>query len=340
MGWEGEAFSQPLSDWLAAQAGADGVHLEPPSLLPGGAVQQNWALDVTFYGGHLPGRHELVLRTNFQTPLLASRPKAVEFAVLCAVAEAGVTVPEPLWPCEDTAVIGQPFFVMRRLTGDSAARPLVANAKLDSFGSALAEQLARELALVHTLSPNDTRLVTLGKPAESSGLTQIAQWRQWLRDLASDSHVLLGVLDWLARHVPCQERVCLVHRDFRTGNFLVNEGKLTAILDWEFSGWGDPFEDIGWFCAACWRAGGDGLEAGGLASRDVFYRAYEAAGGGLVDVDAVAYWEVMAHVRWTIIARQQGVRAAHGDAPQHELLEAAARVPGLERDIATMIVAA
>lgn len=326
-----------LADWLAARSGADDLHLEPPVLLPGGAVQQNWALDVDFSGGQLPGHQQFALRANFQTPLPASRPKAEEFAVLQAVAVAGVTVPEPLWLCEDAGVIGQPFFVMRRLAGETLARTLVADAARGGFGPALGEQLARELAKVHTMSPDDARLARLGAPPKSSALAQIAQWRTWLDALAPAPNVLADALDWLDHHASHEARTCLVHRDFRSGNFLVDNGQLTAILDWEFAGWGDSHEDIGWFCAACWRAGGDDLEAGGLTSRDAFYRAYAAAGGGPVDAGAVAYWEVMAHVRWAIIARQQGARAAQGDAPQHELLEAAARVPSLERDIAALI---
>ena len=198
---------------------------------------------------------------------------------------------------------------------------------------------ADELPIKGPLSPGDARLNCLGAPPESSALSQIVQWRDWLNALSPGSGVLPTSLDWLACHVPRQRQTSLVHRDFRNGNFLVDHGRLTAILDWEFAGWGDRHEDIGWFCAACWRAGSDELEAGGFASRGVFYRAYETVGGGPVDEDMVAYWEVMAHVRWAIIARQQGMRAEQGDAPQHELLEAAARVAGLERDIATMIAA-
>jgi len=192
---------------------------------------------------------------------------------------------------------------------------------------------------VHSILPNNARLPCLGPPPESSALTQIVQWRGWLNDLAPETSVLADALGWLERYAPPEELTSLVHRDFRSGNFLVDEGELTAILDWEFAGWGDAHEDIGWLCAACWRAGGDDLEAGGLTSRDAFYRAYEAAGGGPVDADAVTYWEIMAYVRWAIIARQQGARAAQGDAPQHELLEAVARVPALERDIAALIAA-
>ncbi len=336
----GESSPHLLVEWLAGHAGAERIDfVEPPALLPGGAVQQNWAFAVVFAGGQMSGRQELVLRTNFQTSLPASRPKTEEFAVLQTVVAAGVTAPEPLWLCEDARIIGRPFFIMGRCNGDAAARPLVAAAAREGFGRALAERLARELALIHSVSSGDARLAGLGRPAASSALTQIAQWRDWLATLTADTTVLTEGLGWLERHAPPQRHTSLVHRDFRSGNFLVDDGRLTAVLDWEFAGWGDPHEDIGWFCAACWRAGADHLEAGGLSAREDFYAAYEAAGGRPVDADAVAFWEVMAHVRWAIIARQQGARAAQGDAPQHELLEAAERVPGLERDIAAMIAA-
>ena len=336
----GGQLLHPLSDWLAVQTQASSVHIDPLVLLPGGAVQQNWALDVEFAGGELPGRQELVLRANFQTPLPASRPKAEEYAVLRAVTAAGVAVPEPLWLCEDREIIGQPFFVMRRLPGEASAPALIAAAARDGFGPALAGQLARELALVHTLAPGDSRLTCLGPPPSSPALAQLAQCRHWLTRLTGNRSTLSAAFDWLERHAPRRGEIRLVHRDFRSSNFLVDRGRLSAVLDWEFAGWGDRHEDIGWFCAACWRAGRNDLEAGGLAARDAFYRAYEAAGGRPVSAPAVAYWEVMAHLRWAIIARQQGARAANGDAPQHELLEAAARVPELERKLAAMIAKA
>ncbi len=68
------------------------------------------------------------------------------------MAAAGVMVPEPLWLCEDTRIIGQPFIVMRRLTGYTAARTLVADAARDGFGPALAGRLAREMALVRRVA--------------------------------------------------------------------------------------------------------------------------------------------------------------------------------------------
>ena len=48
-----------------------------------------------------------------------------------------------------------------------------------------------------------------------------------------------------------------------------------------------------------------------IAARAVFYRGYEA-GGGRVDDAAVRYWETIAHLRWAVIALQQGSRRASG----------------------------
>src|SRR3546814_11493446 len=77
--------------------------------------------------------------------------------------------------------------------------------------------------------------------------------------------------------------------------------------------------DLGWFCAACWRYAHPELEAGGIAPREPFYRGYEAVSGRRVDPAAVAFWEVMAHLRWAVIALQQGERTLSGAEDSLEL---------------------
>jgi aminoglycoside phosphotransferase (APT) family kinase protein len=131
-----------------------------------------------------------------------------------------------------------------------------------------------------------------------------------------------------------------VHQDFRTGNYLVDERGLIAILDWEFCTWGDPMVDIGWFCARCWRFGATDQEAGGIASREPFYRGYEAAAGRTVDPHAVHYWEVMAHVRWAVIALQQAARHLSGAEPSLELALTGRILPELELEILNLVDAA
>jgi len=94
---------------------------------------------------------------------------------------------------------------------------------------------------------------------------------------------------------------------------MVHEGRLTAILDWEFACWSDPMEDIGWICAKCWRFGNDHLEVGGLSGLAPFLEGYESVSGTPIDRACIPYWQVMAELRWAIIALQQAERCHGGE---------------------------
>lgn len=91
-------------------------------------------------------------------------------------------------------------------------------------------------------------------------------------------------------------------------------------------------EDLGWFCAKCWRFGAVGREAGGIGERADFYRGYREA-GGVIDEGRVAYYEVMAHARWAIIALQQGARHWSGAESSLDLALTGRRVAELEYEL-------
>ena len=74
-------------------------------------------------------------------------------------------------------------------------------------------------------------------------------------------------------------------------------------------------------------------EAGGIAARAPFYRGYEAASGRRIDPTAVHYWEVMAHVRWAVIALQQAARHLSGAQRSLELALTGRLLPELELEI-------
>ena len=122
----------------------------------------------------------------------------------------------------------------------------------------------------------------------------------------------------------------LCHRDFRTGNIMAEAGRLTAVLDWEFADWSDPAEDLGWFCAACWRFRRPDLEAGGLGSRADLLAAYAAAGGTLPEPARIDWWQTIALARWAIIALHQAERQRSGGEESLELALTGHLVPELE----------
>ena len=299
-----------LEAFLARSSGAEGARLVAARALTGGAIQENWLLEIDFIGGSEAGRQDLVLRTDAPSGVASSRSRAEEFILLGTAQTAGVPVPEPLWLCSDSEVLGRPFYVMRRIPGEATGYKLV-KAGAIADGNALAVELGTALARIHTIAPPRDDLAFLGAPPENPALAAVATYRDYLDALPDPHPELEWGLRWCERHAP-EGEITLVHQDFRTGNYMVHEGGLSGVLDWEFCAWGDPMSDIGWFTAKCWRFGRDELEAGGIAGRQPFYEAYEETAGRRIDAEAVAYWEVMAHLRWAVIALQQGERCNSG----------------------------
>ena len=302
-----------LADFLAAGLGARDCAIVERRLLRDGAVQENWLLLGEFAGGSLPGSQRLVLRTNAATSLGVGLDRAGEFAVMRAAHRAGVHLPEPLLLCADAVVIGKPFLVMRWISGEGAGARIVAAADAaGATGEALARSLAAELARLHRIAPPRADLVCLGAPPADPALARIEELARLLAADDDPHPVAEWALRWLRRNAPPPAAPVLCHGDFRTGNYLAEGGELAGILDWEFATWSDPDEDLGWFCLGPWRFGAYEREAGGIAPRRAFCDAYAAAAGRAVDATRLRYWEVMAALRWLVLALRQCDRFLKG----------------------------
>lgn len=331
-----EEHQAPLAAWLARQAGVRRAAVAALSRLPGGAIQENWAVEVEFEGGTHAGPQRLVVRTDAASSIGDSLSRAEEFVLYQAAHAAAVNVPEPLWVCRDPTVIGRPFFVMRHATGIAAGHRLVKDRDLVPDRPGLLEELGRQLARIHAIRPPRADLAFLAPPLLPPAQAAIAAHRAWLDVQAAAHPALEWGLRWLERHAPPQRTVVLCHNDFRTGNYLVADGRLSAILDWEFAGWGDPLADVGWFFAPCWRFGARSAVAGGIGDPEDFLRGYEAESGDEVDRSRIPYWMVMATVRWVVVALKQAARHVTGGERNLELALTAHLVPELELDILDM----
>lgn len=329
-----------LEAFLAEAAGAERVHIRRLDRLGGGAIQQNYLARVEVADGPLTGAHRLVLRTASASGVPESHPCEREFALLKAAHAEGVAAPEPLFLCTDPAVLGRPFFVMRALEGTALGPRIVKDRALGGERAALARRLGEELARIHAIVPPRDDLAFLGPPPENPALRLVERYRRDLDDLGRPYPTLEFGLRWLEPNAPAASAVVLCHRDFRTGNYLVDERGLTGILDWEFADWSDPLEDVGWFCAKPWRFGVRELEAGGIARREPFYHGYATASGRIPDPAAVRYWEVLANVRWAVVALQQGRRHTSGREPSLELALTGRRAPEMELELLLLIEAA
>ncbi len=297
-----ERFNK-LEPWLAAALGALKIHALKK--LSGGAIQENWHLTTD--------QGEFVLRTDAPSTLSTSHSRPEEFAILEVAHKAGVMAPKPIALCENPTIIGAPFYLMEMAPGIAQARKIVRDPDLTDFGASLAMSLGAEMARLHKIEPPIAALDFLPMPDPSPAQSRINKYRRDLDALPDGHPVLEYALNWLEDHQPKASRVTLCHSDLRTGNYMVQDGQLTAILDWEFATWSDPMEDIGWICCRCWRFGNDHLKVGGVGTLRDFLGGYEAVSGTQVKTDQIPYWQVMGELRWAIIALQQSERCHQGE---------------------------
>jgi aminoglycoside phosphotransferase (APT) family kinase protein len=177
---------------------------------------------------------------------------------------------------------------MRRVNG--TADPSVLTALEGLAGDMLAEAAGASLARLHRIRPADGAMADLPAPAADPALARIGELRATLDAMAEAQPALEWGLRWLERHAPPPAPIVLTHGDFRTGNLMVERGeggtpRLSAVLDWEFAGWSDGHEDIGWLTALCWRFERRDRPVGGFGDLAAFARGYAAVGGAPIDPD-------------------------------------------------------
>jgi aminoglycoside phosphotransferase (APT) family kinase protein len=185
-----------IARWLRGQTDAENVRVTTFERLPGGAIQDNWMLDVEIEGGPWQGTHGFVLRTDALSGVSASLSRAQEYAVLRVAHAAGVITPEPVFLCSDLDVIGRVFFIMRRIRGIAAGHRLTREPLLVPDGDALAESLGANLARIHAIGPPRSALAALRAPAANHALATIVEYRAYLDSLDDSYPGLEWALRW------------------------------------------------------------------------------------------------------------------------------------------------
>lgn len=168
-----------------------------------------------------------------------------EFRVMSKLARIGFPVPEPLTLCEDDAVVGTMFYVMRHVPGrvfsDCSMPDLSAEERARAFDSANAV-----LAQLHTVDYVALGLADFGRPGNYFA-RQISRWgAQYEASKTEDIAEMDKLAAWLPGAVPEDDLVSLVHGDFSFHNVLMHpsEPRVVAVIDWEISTIGHPFGDL------------------------------------------------------------------------------------------------
>lgn len=249
-------------------------------------------------------RQRLVFRQ--ETYSLPSSPfisPALQFRLLKLVHGAGIPVPEPIFEFDAQDQLERAY-VVAFVDGETLPRRLL---DAPGFGRArerFCGQAGELLARLHAIDVGEAAFLAGTADSRDPLAAVIARL-----DLYGEAHPALELaIRWLERHRPQTRPRQLLHGDFRTGNMLLDEEGIRAVLDWECSHLGSPAEDMGWLCLRQFRFGHFDRPVGGFGQRPAFYSAYAAVSGQPVDPDEVYWWEVFGFVRWA----QFNVMQMHG----------------------------
>lgn len=282
----------------------------------GGAANLTYELDF--------GDHVYVLR---RPPLGPVAPKSHDMArehrVLARLHEAYAPAPRSFLLCEDTSVIGAPFFVMERRRGVVVRRRLGDRfTDVEEAPRQLGLALIDGLADLHDVDVEEVGLADLGRPAGFVARQIDGWWVRWQRAKSDDNPAMEETHTWLTAHQPPEGLASLVHNDYKLDNSMFaadNPAELVAVFDWDMATLGDPLSDLGGLLAY-WTDDDDPPEvrafspmpadASGFPSRAELVERYAMRTSR--NVDHIDFFHVLALFRLAVILAQIHIRWVRG----------------------------
>ncbi len=238
--------------------------------LPGGYSADVTVLEVEAGDGTL---RKLIHRLHGAVDLQQNPNVAAdEFRVLQLTHDAGLATPAPVYLDATDPLFPSPSLVLEYAEGKTDLKPA------DSAEYVM--QMARELARIHRMDTagrdlsfllrvEDDCASAIGKPPETPGVTE-------------------GERELIEMLAPCwplprNNTPVVLHGDYWPGNTLWQDGRLTAIIDWEDTRRGDPLLDVS-------NARFEILMLFGAEIMDLFTRHYESLNP--VDSGCLPWWDV------------------------------------------------
>ena len=273
-------LSETLREWIERETGATVVGA---SAIGRGASRRIWAIDLD-RGSPLVVREDTGMGPVAGTPLDLAR----EAAVYRALSATDLPVPALHGVSADGTAL-----LLTRAEGTEDLKRSTPEER-----GAVTADYARCLARLHDL---DVRVLELGPlapsdPAASATLADIALWRS-IHETRSGHWASASVpvaLSWLTDHVPDTARSrSLCHGDAGPGNFLHAEGRVTAMLDWEFAHVGDPHDDLAWVAVR-------NQVLRHPVEISLAYRAWREASGEDIDAALLEYFRALVLTRMLI----------------------------------------
>ncbi len=226
-----------------------------------------------------------------------------QFRVIKALEATSAPTPKAYWYEEDPSILGGAFFVMEKVEGEvpnpwsRAGKQFYADA---AKRGKLPRSFVEALASLHNLDWRAAGLDFIGVPGDGKdfALREIAKWESLInQSIRKPEPMLTELLMWLKANAPETRRLAFVHGAYRTGNLIIKDDAIAAIIDWELQVIGDPMYDVAYVLSNLNREGSPLLSC--VVEREFFLDYYQQLTGLTVDLEVCRYYEILYMMRST-----------------------------------------
>ena len=201
------------------------------------------------YAIHLGEKQFVLRRPPFGSKVKSAHDMSREFRVLSKLHASYPPAPEVLLFCDDPAVLGAPFYLMKPIWGIILHRDPPPGLDFSpAIARRLSESFVDNLAVLHRLDYRAIGLADLGKP-EGYLQRQVTGWlERYAGSQTQEYPEVKAIAEWMTQHIPATPSAALIHNDYKYDNAVLDSddlAKIVGLLDWEMSTIGDPLTDLG-----------------------------------------------------------------------------------------------
>lgn len=246
-----DATAKGLEDFLVRETGQPDLAVKEFRELVAGWSRLTYVATVETAAE--PALRRLVIQVEKANGVIVDSSVARDVRVLRVLSVAGLPVARALWHGADPTILGGPFMVTEFLSGRSFD---TSNAEHRGVlrdhwqrQSALPSAIVDALAKVHACPQSGLSFLPSAASGEATALYELERCRMLARAAHVEAEPVVALaLHWLERHQPETGSLTLVHGDFHMRNLLIDDERVSGIVDWEVARLSNPVFDLAYMC--------------------------------------------------------------------------------------------
>ena len=189
-------------------------------------------------------------RPPYGNKLESAHNMSREYRIIDELSKNNLKVPKPIFLYTEKDISDDDFYIMEYIEGKTISDNIEAELLSTDEKTTISNSFIKTIADIHNFDVVSSKLEDLGK---HQGYVE-RQLNRWTKQFEAQKVREIDDLDYatelLFENIPKQQKISIVHGDYRLDNVRVNNGSVAAVVDWELCTIGDPLADIGTIIAS------------------------------------------------------------------------------------------